>query len=185
LPEKKDEFVLYQLDFLKDVAHGIRELHELGYVHSDVKPRNVLYKKDGVSLYRFLLCDFQGACRPLKDQTDDLGNDLTGSDRWKHGWDKFKHTPDVETSRQHTCSPFHVDFDLLATSFRRKFKTDVTLVAPLLAVFEDTEKDDDAKIEDMNKLVDGITASLDSLPERKHRLVLAHDTAQDGNQGGT
>jgi Protein kinase domain len=178
LPEKKDEFVLYQIAFLKDVAVGIRELHELGYVHYDIKPRNVLYKKDEDGLYRFMLCDFEGACRPLKDQTDHLGNDLSGSDRWEYRWDKFTHTPDFETSRQDSCPPFHVDFDILAACFRHKFKTDVALVAPLLAVFEDTEKDDEAKIQDMTKLVDSITASLRSPPAMKR---LAHDTAQDGD----
>jgi Protein kinase domain len=59
LPEQKNEFTLHQLAFLKDVALGIRELHELGYVHYDVKPRNVLFKKDEVGLYRFVLCDFE------------------------------------------------------------------------------------------------------------------------------
>jgi Protein kinase domain len=186
LPEKKDEFVLYQLAFLKDVALGIRELHELGYVHYDVKPRNVLYKKDEAGLYRFVLCDFEGACRPLKDQKDHFGSDLTGSDRWERGWDKFKHTPNFGTRRQDSCPPFHVDFDILAASFRHKFKkTDVSLVAPLLAVFEDDEKDDEAKIQDMSKLVESITASLRSRPARKRPLLLVHDTAQDGDQDAT
>jgi serine/threonine protein kinase len=183
LPEKKDEFVLYQLAFLKDVALGIRELHKLGYVHYDVKPRNILYKKDEVGLYRFVLCDFEGASRPLKDQTDSLGNDLRGSDRWESGWGLLMHTPDFETHRQYSCPPFHVDFDILAACFRHTFKkTDFTLVAPLLAVFEDEEKDDEAKIQDVSKLVDSITASLRSPPARKRRL---HDTAQDGDQGAT
>jgi hypothetical protein len=56
------------------------------------------------------------------------------------------------------------------------------LVAPLLAVFEDKEKDDEAKIQDMTKLVDSITASLRSPPAMER---LAHDTTQDGDQGAT
>jgi hypothetical protein len=186
LPEKKDEFVLCQLAFLKDVALGIRELHELGYVHYDVKPRNVLNKKDEAGLYRFVLCDFEGACRPLKDQTDRFGSDLTGSDRWESGWDTFKLTPDFRRRRQDSCPPFHVDFDILAASFRLEFeKTDVSLVAPLLAVFEADKKDDEAKIQDMSKLIESITASLRSPLARKRPLLLAHDTAQDGDQDAT
>jgi Protein kinase domain len=164
LPEKKDEFVLHQLAFLKDVALGIRELHELGYVHYDVKPKNVLYKRDDAGLYRFVLCDFEGACRPLKDQKDRYGNALTGSKRWESCWDKFKYMPAYETSRQYYCPPFHVDFDILAAGFRDMFEDDVTLTAPLLAVFEDDNKDDEAKIQDMYKLVDSITASLKPPP---------------------
>jgi hypothetical protein len=92
LPEKKDKFVLHQLTFLKDVALGICELQELGYVHYYVKPKNVLYKRDEIGSYHFVLCDFEGACRPLEIQKDDLGNDLRGDDRWKYCWGEFKYT---------------------------------------------------------------------------------------------
>jgi Protein kinase domain len=182
LPDKKDEFVLHQLAFLKDVALGIRELHELGYVHYDVKPKNVLYKKDEVGLYRFVLCDFEGACRPLKDQKNDDGNVLRGSKRWEYGWDKCKYTRAYQTGRQDSCPPFHVDFETLAAVFRHEFQDNMTLITPLLAVFEDDSKDDEAKIQDMSQLVDSITASLKPSTTRKRQLPLAHGTAHDGDQ---
>jgi serine/threonine protein kinase len=163
LPEKKGEFVRHQLAFLKDIALGICELHELGYVHYDVKPKNVLYKRDEGGSYCFVLCDIEGACRPLKDQKDRCGNGLKVDDRFEYFWGKFKHTRAYATGHIDFCPPFHVDFEILTAGFRDQFKDDnLTFIAPLLAVFEDENKDNEAKIHDMSKLVDSTTASLNN-----------------------
>jgi serine/threonine protein kinase len=47
--------------FVRDVAEALAHLHGVGFVHSDVKPPNILASPDQGGIFRFLLADL-GSC---------------------------------------------------------------------------------------------------------------------------
>jgi len=50
-----------------DVIHGLIRIHDMGYRHHDIKPGNVLYKRDAEGIHGYL-CDFGAARERGKDQ---------------------------------------------------------------------------------------------------------------------
>ena len=47
---------------MKEVANGIKELHDLGFAHRDIKPENILIKtitdNNSIRQEKYKLCDF-------------------------------------------------------------------------------------------------------------------------------
>lgn len=54
---------MYHRFYLAETAAGLHDLHELGFVHRDVKPENVLIARSG----HIKLVDFGSAARLSKD----------------------------------------------------------------------------------------------------------------------
>lgn len=53
---------------MKDVLNGLSFLHAQGYVHMDIKPENILFKR---SQYRYKIADFGlGRLSQMKDSED-------------------------------------------------------------------------------------------------------------------
>jgi Protein kinase domain len=154
--DKGDDYSTIFLAFINDVVSGIYELHELGYVHYDVKPKNILYKKDEAGLYHFALCDFEGACRPRKNNHKSVES---GSDRWCSGWNVFKYTQSYHSEILERCPALHVDFHILATMIRKDYADDVNFLEPILDVLEVSDKDDGTKLQEIRKLCSDMAAT--------------------------
>ena len=92
------EFCL--LTMIKHAVCGVCELHKLGFVHHDIKFKNILYKKTKEDEYHFVLCDFEGACRPSED----------GPSLWEMGWDLLKYTKRYLPENYDSLPPWRIDF---------------------------------------------------------------------------
>jgi serine/threonine protein kinase len=51
-----DEKLFFQI--LQSIISGLFHLHSHGFIHSDIKPQNILYDKDEEDKFIFKLCDF-------------------------------------------------------------------------------------------------------------------------------
>jgi len=71
IPEDVAAVAFFQL------CAGLNHLHELGWVHQDVKSSNILFKADGT----VKLCDF-GVCQPVASR----GRAATMADTSREGW---------------------------------------------------------------------------------------------------
>lgn len=68
------------LKFLTDVATGLQEIHNKGFVHSDINPQNILIDKDS-----FIISDFDGSFMvgfPQSDLEEDEMSRFCNAPEW-------------------------------------------------------------------------------------------------------
>eukprot|EP00942_MAST-04A_sp_MAST-4A-sp1_P006865 g6865.t1 len=61
------------INIFQQAVDKVKELHDLGYIHCDLKPRNFLYvKRDGIKEEQLLLCDMDAACEKDSQRDNSL-----------------------------------------------------------------------------------------------------------------
>lgn len=118
------------------ITAAIHELyHNLGYVHFDIKPKNILFKKhlkftdteeedqkgQNQYEYSFALCDFEGACRPTTTEQreawlqDEFFVECPNLlPLWDHWWEPYKYHESRLPENYKELDPGRIDFGSLA-----------------------------------------------------------------------
>lgn len=100
------------LDCLVQVAYGIKHMHDLGFVHFDVKLGNILVRRNSDGDLQAALCDFEGA------QEIEQG-EIVGSDCWYN--DKYtpiKYTESLFPRCWIRMDIFTIDYRVLANNLK-------------------------------------------------------------------
>eukprot|EP00939_MAST-03C_sp_MAST-3C-sp1_P002050 g2050.t1 len=111
------EWLYIVLEILKQISLGMKEMHELGYSHRDIKPTNILItmtelavnmQTGSVSGFEAVLGDFGTASRLLDDdgeRSDESSDDLSlrsshsstdSSPRYQDEWKEYRTTTSIE-----------------------------------------------------------------------------------------
>ncbi|KAM3146875.1 hypothetical protein pb186bvf_001029 [Paramecium bursaria] len=62
-----------RIQFMKDIATGVKELHEMGIIHRDIKPENILVFSSAPNQYTCKICDFGLAKKADNAKTQQIG----------------------------------------------------------------------------------------------------------------